>query len=172
MGNMKLSVDHLGNTFKSLTEMCTYWGIDKSTFVHRIRLNWDLKDALETKSHKQTITDHKGNEFKSFLLMSAFYNKSPDTVKYRLKQRWSLEEALEKPVSNDKITNQFSYKDHNGIEYPSKSRMCAAYNISKSLFDYRIHKGLSLKDALTTPVKYRNNKISSDDTMGDNKLLA
>ncbi len=42
--------------------------------------------------------------------------------------------------------------DHKGIEYASKSEMCKHYGIRRSTFERRIEKGMSLKDALTTPI--------------------
>lgn len=39
--------DHLGNTYKSISEMCRAYGVKRSTFDERMSGGWSLKDALE-----------------------------------------------------------------------------------------------------------------------------
>lgn len=41
--------DHLGNSYPSTKAMCEHYGISSSLFTSRIKRNWDLQAALETK---------------------------------------------------------------------------------------------------------------------------
>jgi len=38
--------DHAGEEFRSRTEMCRYWHIDRKLFEYRISRGWSLEDAL------------------------------------------------------------------------------------------------------------------------------
>ena len=40
-------IDHKGNGFNSLEELCDFWGLSVKTFNKRIRDGLSLKDALE-----------------------------------------------------------------------------------------------------------------------------
>ena len=38
--------DHTGEEFRSRTEMCRFWNIDRKLFEYRISQGWSLEDAL------------------------------------------------------------------------------------------------------------------------------
>lgn len=38
--------DHLGNMYSSITDMCRFYKITRSTYKNRIKLGWSLKDTL------------------------------------------------------------------------------------------------------------------------------
>lgn len=65
-----------------------------------------------------------------------------------MKAGWTLERALTEPEHSI-----LPAEDHMGTVYPSTRKMCKKYRISQDLFRHRIRKGMSLKDALTTPAK-------------------
>ena len=90
-------VDHEGNQFNSLQEMCDHWGIKKSTFLNRRQHNWSIKECLTGRpsiSQNGKIKDHLGNEFNSATEMIKHYNVKPNTGLARLKRGWSIEEAV------------------------------------------------------------------------------
>ena len=41
-------IDHLGNEYESLNEMCAAWSVSRTLFNDRMQIGWTLKDALET----------------------------------------------------------------------------------------------------------------------------
>lgn len=41
--------DHLGNSYPSTKAMCDHYGISSSLFTSRVKRNWDIQKALETK---------------------------------------------------------------------------------------------------------------------------
>lgn len=46
-------------------------------------------------------------------------------------------------------------RDHWGAVYNSKAEMCEAYGVSKELYDARISRGLSMKEALVPVLKVK-----------------
>lgn len=60
-----------------------------------------------------------------------------------------FEDALYEPIRP--VKGRISI-DHLGIEYPSFSSMCRAYNIPKGVVEYRLKRNYTLKDALEIPV--------------------
>ena len=73
----------------------------------------------------------------------------------------SLEEALTKPIVKEG-RHTVPCKDHLGNEYPSKTAMCKAYDISLVAFSRRIKRGYTLKDALMLPSNSYNAKKTED----------
>jgi len=51
-------------------------------------------------------------------------------------------------------------KDHEGHEFESITDKCKVYNISRTTYRNRIKKGMSEKEALTTPVKRKQQSIN------------
>lgn len=74
-------------------------------------------------------------------------------------------------VERDLPSIQFTTYDHLGNGFVTKSQMCKKYNIPCSMFDCRIKRGWSLKDALTKPRQYQmfdNSHINCEDHLGNN----
>lgn len=96
-------VDHLGNKFKSHSQMLKHWGISPATYYNRThKEGLSMEEALtkpiaKTYSFKE-VTDHLGNQYDSFSAMCKAYNIMPATLKTRLQGGILLEEALTKPV--------------------------------------------------------------------------
>lgn len=141
--------DHDGNKFNSISEMCIYYNIRVPTYLSRLKQGMSVKEALTKPTNRESIIDFRGKQFKTMTEMCHYYNKSCDTVKCRLAHQWTLKEALLIPIESKRVSRDFSCEDHLGKKYTSKSEMCRKYEISKSLFDYRIKHGWSLEDALT-----------------------
>jgi len=145
----KSTEDHLGNSFKSITEMLKKYGVKTSTFKKRVRDGWPLEEALtkNVRSGKpRKATDHLGNDYSSQREMFEKYGIDKGTFKSRIKKGMQLEEALTKKVRKLPIKEA---KDHLGNSYSSHAKMLKAYRISRVEFSSRILKGYSLEDALT-----------------------
>ena len=143
--------DHLGNKFKSISDMCKHWGIGKSTYNYRIKLGWSKKDALETpppKSDIESCTDHLGNKFNSVSDMCKHWGIIRPTYDSRIKLGWSKKDALETP------TEKFC-TDHLGNTFKSIADMCKYWGINPSTYDNRLKKGWSKKDALAIPTRHK-----------------
>lgn len=159
----KQCTDHLGNTFKSIEEMCKYYHIKQITFYSRLKKDYSLEEALtipvnEDKKPKQ-CQDHLGNTFGSFRKMCKYYNVNERTIKKRLERGSSLKEALTTPTV--KISPK-QCTDHLGNTFESFRKMCKYYNIDHRTVNYRLKNGDSLKEALTTSVTKISSKQCQD----------
>ena len=67
----KKTIDHKGNEFKSVSEMCRYWGVSSKLFYSRYKHCRDLEYCLSPKKVKGgrlagvPVEDHLGNTFKT-----------------------------------------------------------------------------------------------------------
>lgn len=135
--------DHLGNRFKSTTEMCSFYGIKRKSYERRIERGWSKEAALTTPvaQYSNVLYDHLGNEYPSKAALCRAYNIGTTTFDMRMQLNWSLEEALTGKV----------YYDHLGNEFSSTKEMCDYYNISSELYQDRMTKGWTMEKALTEP---------------------
>ena len=104
----KPCVDHLGNNFGSISDMCEHYGITYQVFRHRQYLGWELKNILtrpigKTRIGKQ-IVDHKGKTYKSLTDLAKSYNISYSKLDQRLRAGWTIEEALKLGIPAPIIT--------------------------------------------------------------------
>lgn len=161
--------DHLGNEYPFKKAMCDAYGIKVVTFDNRIGRGWTLEDALVrpvkvlSVTNGNACTDHLGNEYPSRNALCRAYNINVTTFKRRISDGLSLEEALTIPVG---VLTGDVYKDHLGNEYPSKQAMCKAYNISIYTLKSRLTSGMSLGEALTTPIM-KGKGVSYKDHLGN-----
>lgn len=110
------------------------------------------------------IKDHLGCEYKTVQEMCNHYHILVQTYYYRINHGYSLEQALllKKEETRDVAKTKFDNCqnpvdeeeriDHLGNIYPSKTRMCKKYGISRNLYDYRRKLGWTVEKALCTPV--------------------
>ncbi len=167
--------DHLGNRYNSILEMCDAYGIDGSTFRSRIKSGLSLEEAL-TKGFIQPGSkecyDHLGNKYNSILEMCAKYNITDSAYRSRIRRGWNKKDALTKPF----CINGFDKTcyDHLGNKFNTQKDMCIAYGIEASTFRTRISSGLSLEEALTSPLGYKSYKDNADNhkiIMNDHKTV-
>lgn len=157
--------DHLGNEYPSQKDMCEAYGVDIGTFRSRIKHGASIEEALTTPLggiRGVPHTDHLGNVYPSKKAMCEAYGLSPKALDSRIKAKWSLEDALTIPVNVIKTPQRAVCFDHLGNEYPSKTALCRAYNIERATFNHRLENGLSLEEALTTPVTNKSGYTCKD----------
>lgn len=114
-------VDHLGQRFDSLDEMCDYWDVERTLFNNRMRMGWTLEAALTTpKRIPQTPkVDHLGKSYRSFAELCNAWDKPRMLVYSRLRCGWSVERCLTEEkrfngVDHVAIANKL---DEAGFEY-------------------------------------------------------
>lgn len=93
------TVDHLGNHYDSLKEMCQHYNINPSVFNKRLNRKWTIEKALITPTNKKNgkpkiVTDHKGNHYNSIKDMAKSYNINDKKLYSRINSGWSIEKAL------------------------------------------------------------------------------
>ncbi len=162
--------DHLGNVYKCKADMCKAYGIKLELFRKRINQGWTLKDALSTAEKINetdwTVKDHLGNKFKSQNAMLAHYGVSSGCFWARRRKGWSLKDSLSGPVLKKNAIHAKKIKDHLGIEWASITAMCEAYKLSPRVFKRRIDSGMSLEEALVTPLNLKYKEHKSVDHLG------
>ncbi len=96
--------DHQGNTYKSMTDMASAFGIPFDRLRYRIKKGWTLEKALNTPYINPSgcnlckqCTDHKGLSYRSISEMANAYGLKPSIVIRRINDGWSTEEALTIP---------------------------------------------------------------------------
>ena len=146
-------LDHLGNSFRSVTAMCNFYNIKRKTYENRIEKGWSKKDALTVlpMATRKPVSDHQGKEYPSKAALCRAYGIGTTTYDRRMRSGWTLEEILLTPKQD------LSVRDHLGNKYGSQSEMCREYNIEFDTFVARIKAGWSLGNALTISI----NKTSS-----------
>lgn len=155
---VKKTIDHKGNEFKSVSEMCRYWGVSSKLFYSRHKHCRDLEYCLSPKKVKGDrlagvpVEDHLGNKFESKQDLAQAYGLTLCTLHYRMSKGWSLEDVLTKPVNSYTPVTE----DHKGNKYPTFKAMCDAYGLATHVVDRRLkHFHFTLEAALTTPANER-----------------
>jgi len=146
-------IDHVGNKYKSLKDMCNVYGIKVEKYRAEIKLGISKEKILSEDSSRNVskkkhcgkrCKDHLGNEYISISEMCRVYGLDSSLFSRRISNGVSLQEALTKK-------SLIGCKDHLGNEYNSIEEMCKTYGINRTTFNYRINQGWKLEDALTKP---------------------
>jgi len=143
-------IDHLGNHFSSLIEMCGFYSISLATYQRRMKQGLSLEEALTGKK----VFDHLGKEYASKLDMCNHYNIPLRIFNARINAGKTLEEAL----TSDLDEQYKQVTDHLGNKYFNVKQMCEHYGVPLSLYCQRRYRGWTLERALT---KNRNKPIQS-----------
>ena len=161
-----LQTDHLGNTFKSIKEMCEYHGTTITLYKSRRKRGLSQKDAL-TLGKKKTVhnptTTHLSIRVEPDILQQ-IYNisqKSNTTITETVTSliEYALAENGQNKIKHitDKTNRGKVTTDHLGNKFKSVREMLDHYNIDKATYAKRLKKGLSQEEALCTPIKKRTN---------------
>ena len=100
--NNRKSITIEGKTFKSITEACIYYNVDRIKVNNRMRKGWSIEETFELvkkedgRGKKGTPITLEGKTYKSIKEACDYYNLSCSKVYDRvIKRKWSLEEAFE-----------------------------------------------------------------------------
>ena len=162
MPNNRVVVDHLGNEYRTIKDLCQRYGIRPDTYCQRRKRGWSLEETLTGRA-KQPVKDHNGKTYDCMQTMLKEYGLDRKTYKARLSLGWSLEEILIGYRKTGMVT------DHKGNSFPTKKSMCEHYGIKPGTFAARIRAGMDLESALSKercqvvrmPVKDHNGNVYS-----------
>ena len=76
-------VDHKGNTYKSILEMCNAYNLKQVTFYHRKKLGWSLEECLV--GREKYVEDHEGNRFATLKEMCEHWGISYAAYEHRIR---------------------------------------------------------------------------------------
>ena len=157
-------IDHQGNKFNTLAEMCKFHHISINTFMKKRQENLPLEKCLES---KRKCIDHLGNTFKDLKEMCKYWNIPYSLYLSRQKYDWTIEKILTTPINTTHAKGKECI-DHKGNAYISVKEMCDTYNITRSHYEYCIRKNIPLKDILekgNNPDEQTSNHLSFSDNL-------
>ena len=91
--------------------------------------------------------------------MAKAWGIARNVLDHRLSKGWDLKAALTTPVGSGYFVKH-QCTDHLGNTYSSKAAMAQAYGMTFALLEKRLTKGMSLEEALTTPVMGWNRPVT------------
>lgn len=142
----KRVTDHEGRRFRNKNDMCRHWNISPDIYSKRLREGLSKKDALtlpvNTETEKSKVNSKGAWEYLIDKLDSD--EKVPETPVVKTIPKKELKEG-------NKMNGQVT--DHEGNIFPNTSQMCKHWGIVQGTFDGRIKRGMSVKEALTAPIK-------------------
>lgn len=108
----------------------------------------------------KVVQDHLGKTYRSIKEMASEWDVPYQTCLDRIGRGWSIKETLTKQVESGRKGSQTLVKDHAGNTYKTVTDMCRDYGIKPVTFYARIKRGMTIKEALITPVEvYREHKV-------------
>lgn len=126
------------------------------------RSGWSARKSQERSEGR--FKDHKGNRFATLKEMCEHWGISVRLFFKRTAMGYSLMRVLTTDVKLGAFSqliagrNAKQVADHEGTVFESISAMCKHWGISTSTYNNRIKKGMSVEEALLTPVKQRKKK--------------
>ena len=136
---------------------------------------WTTRKSNTSKGIEGKFKDHKGNSFATLKEMCEHWGISVRLFFKRTAMGYSLMRVLTTDVKLGAFSqliagrNAKQVTDHEGTVFQSVSALCKHWGISMSTYNQRIKKGMSVKEALLTPIKQRKKK--SDKTMSRAKTV-
>ena len=111
------------------------------------------------------ITDHQGRKFKTCTEMCEFWDVDLDAYKCRVHSlKWTKERALTTPVKT-RIRRTLPTTDHKGQAFESFEELARHYAMCPDTLKKRLKREMSLREALTTPVR-RGQHVTCKDHLG------
>lgn len=169
----KACIDHEGNQFKSIQDMCNFWHISRTTYENRRRLGLPTKECLQPKEAKYITYDHLGNQYANVGEMCKHYGIKRSTFADQISKGIPLETILTHSVTKISPSNCIECKDHLGNTYSSITEMAKHYGLKSSTLNGRLKAGYSLEEALTPTLRigdytdHLGNHFSTQQEMAD-----
>jgi hypothetical protein len=166
---LNIYVDHLGNQFDNIKELCHYYGITQTQYRGRLYRGWTQEETLTGMRVNTKVKDHLGNTYRSKAAMCKQYGLSITTYNARIHAGYTIQDALlnsknrnQLPLNNSNIieaSNMYA-EDHLGNKYKNIAQMCRVYGIKHDLFCHRRKRGWTLEESLTRKTNKNISKSS------------
>ena len=148
--------------YPSVSEACRHYGFDTKQKIElvacRLRKGWTINQAFgleerpkpENGSRSKSVTVH-GVTYPSHKKLAEAYGITHCMLQHRI---LTLKMSFEEAVSFDKVREITCF----GKTYPSKAALAREYNINVFTLVNRTRLGMSLEEAVSTPICYRDLK--------------
>lgn len=90
-------MDHKGNRYRSVKEMCVAWNQNERLYRARIWDGWPISYALEKPKNDASVRDHLGHIYSSLPKMCNHYDLDIHEFAARINDGWMLKDALTLP---------------------------------------------------------------------------
>ena len=159
-------VEVCGTVFPTLKKAADQYGVEYKTAHRRIKkLGWSVEQALEIEPRIKPYTKKLkavtafGVEYKSMTHASRAFGMNPQLVAQRVREGWSVEQALTIKAGegqycgwNPPPETQNRLEQAKKLGYRSLAEAARAYGIGAGTVSRRLAAGMSVKDALETPL--------------------
>ena len=144
---MEVVKDHLGNKFSSVTEMCKYYNIERTTYVGRLKRGYSVEEALTIpvktvyKRNNTVYKDNNNNKYNTVYEM-CYANDVTVAQRYcRIKSN-RQELALDSTVS----LRGKKVEDYKGNKFNSITELARYYNTYNNYIYRQIRKGITIAE--------------------------
>jgi len=163
-------VEVCGTIFPTLNAACDHYGVNYTTVKRRIKkLGWPAEQALEIEPRITPYTKNLkavtafGVEYTSLTHASRAFGMNSHLVAQRVRENgWSIEQALTTKAGdgqrcgwNPLPETQKRLEQVKKLGYRSLAEAARAYGITPNAVSRRLAAGMSVKDALETPLMNR-----------------
>lgn len=147
---MKSCKDHLGNKYRSISEMCSVYGISYAVYSNRMKSGKTLEETLTTPciaSYRLKLrTDHFGRVYGTVKEMCEHYGIPVSVYYNRVRRGLPIEKCLAKyRVAN---CQRRHVDDDCGHVFTSMGELCNFYHLDLESLKSRLRHGEKLKDIL------------------------
>lgn len=155
-----------GRKFNSFAEICRFYKVSRSKIYYRMhKLGLTLEQALvmSDKTLKFGTLIYEGECITN---ITDFCNKKGIPVssfRYCIARNMTVDEAIKHLKKHKGKDTKFSVT-FRGTTYASIQEMCEAYDIKPCTYSVRLRRGMSMEEALTTPVKSRNKHLKPNES--------
>lgn len=152
--------DFRNNWFKTVGSMCKAYGVNRTTFIMRLKAGYPLKKSLLgihfegcLPSVRGDAVYFEGSYYPSISCTAQSLGISPHLILNRINQDMSLDEA----VGDYRKCKTERLSVENNLQEASRQS-----SKSVAVIRYRLDKGMSLQEAMAKPVRKNSNKRCKD----------
>lgn len=154
--------DHLGNEYRSMTEMCEAYGKERLVVSNRLKRGWSLEKALtiDTASHYRTLNPFNNKWYNTCKDICDIYGIDYILVNKRLeKHKWDFAVALVVPTGeNNRLQLKFIGLDGKAYYFAPWSKKENHIVSAREVIEYYRPDLLASYDKCNPNQKYRHSK--------------
>lgn len=143
---MKGKIEYKGKVYRSFNFLCRSFRRERSSVEYRLEHGMTLEQALEDIDYRAcTVRDYKGNVYPTVVEFAKAYGFSGTGYVYKLLQTMTFEEISKSRIESRSYQVKQIAKAHG---FNSFKDYLKSIGLSRSTYQTRISKGLSVKQAL------------------------
>lgn len=148
----KIEVVMDGVRYSSVAAVGRAFGVDARRIHDGLRAGMSIEEAVfhaQWKPKRKKVVNVNGIEYSSITEAAIAFGKHRDTIYHRIKSGMTIEEALDQPVQHKRIITPLKI---DGVVYETLIDAARAFEKNIETVRARLHKGMNVYEALTTPL--------------------